>query len=524
VEEIGEGEVVDLETTTGTFIADGYVSHNSTWSEGLVFWRTVTRPNTHSLVVAHDAESTKRIFQIAVTMYESLPAEVRPMRRRSNVKELIFENPDERERYLRPGLRSSIEVRTAGNKEAGRGSTFHCLHLSEVASWPDPELLATSLFPTVPPLPETIVVLESTAKGAGSWWHDFWIKSKDGATGYMPVFLPWYLDPVYSVSPEEAADLLTDPDEEEQELLKMGLTPEQVAFRRKTIASYGLDYWRQEMPTVDSEAWLGIGDPVFPRKVVAKMIETAMRNPPVWRGHLTERGMEADEEGPFVWWETPQAGQQYVIGVDVASGVEGGNLTAICVITRGETQRHVASWTGLISPLDAVPIIDRMARWYNEAMVSIEINGVGIAVQEALARSYYNLYRWRYLDARGGGLSPKLGWQTNVQTRPLLISHMQDMLLRGLFQTFDQQLLRQIYGYQWVGRTAFGDEAAPEPGVGDDLLMAAMIASFTEYVDSNRARSKMFETLPATTRVEMGDPAFVDLDDPRIVGEGGRVW
>jgi len=54
----------------------------STFCEGDVFFETVTHEHTNSMVVAHDRESTETIFKIAQVMYEELPPEFRPMKRR----------------------------------------------------------------------------------------------------------------------------------------------------------------------------------------------------------------------------------------------------------------------------------------------------------------------------------------------------------------------------------------------------------------------------------------------------------
>ena len=65
----------------------------STLTEALIFHRTVTRRNVNSLIVAHKDESSNNLFNMSKLFYENLPPELQPMRKASNARELVFENP-----------------------------------------------------------------------------------------------------------------------------------------------------------------------------------------------------------------------------------------------------------------------------------------------------------------------------------------------------------------------------------------------------------------------------------------------
>ena len=500
---------------------------SSTWCEGFVFHQTATHEHTNSMVVAHDRESTETVFKIAQVMYEELPPDFRPMKRRANKFELVFENPDDRARLVHPGLRSQIVIRTAGNEEAGRGATTHHLHLSEVASWPAPEALATSLFPMVPNREGTTVFLESTAKGVGNWWHDFYYRAKNGKSEYDAVFLGWYLDPTYTLIGTEMVRWvpdMNDLEEDEVELRrKLKLTRGQLAFRRMIIDTHGLDYFRQEYPSDDEEAWLGIGLPVFKRAIIREMYERALSVIPTFRGDLAPSGeMQADPEGDFVIWEQPQPKAEYVLGVDPAQGVEGGTLAAIVILKRGKKQKQVARWKGSVNALQLVPYIESLAYLYNEGLVSIEVNSSGLSTQEALARSYSHNYRWRVLDKRSRNITEKIGWYSSVNTKQLLITHMQQLFEEGSFETYDPDFLRQTYGLSNVGESQWGSAIVePEPGVGDDIFMAGSIASLTDFLDAGYERDKLLRFAAATGAAVTPHP--VNPDEPQEVSID-RQW
>ena len=50
---------------------------------------------------------------------------------------------------------------------------------------------------SVPREPFTVVVLESTAKGIGNFFHDTWCDAVDGKSAYTPLFVPWFEIDIY---------------------------------------------------------------------------------------------------------------------------------------------------------------------------------------------------------------------------------------------------------------------------------------------------------------------------------------
>lgn len=80
-----------------------------------------------------------------------------------------------------------------------RGSTPTKIHLSEVASFTNPEQqIEAALFKAVHPSPNVFLVLESSGEGDIGWWPRTWRYSKanweSGGARLCPLFLPWYVD------------------------------------------------------------------------------------------------------------------------------------------------------------------------------------------------------------------------------------------------------------------------------------------------------------------------------------------
>jgi len=86
----------------------------------------------------------------------------------------------------------------AGRKrgQIGRGRTTALLHLSEISSWENPKQIDSALMPQVPNNPLVFGVFESTALGAHAWWQEHWKLCLEGVERNVPIFLPWYADPV----------------------------------------------------------------------------------------------------------------------------------------------------------------------------------------------------------------------------------------------------------------------------------------------------------------------------------------
>jgi hypothetical protein len=93
----------------------------------------------------------------------------------------------------------SISIQS-GNQMSGiaRGSTPTCIHLSEIADYPDPAtLIEASLFRAVHPSPKVFMHLESTGNSNAGWWAETWRFNKAnwhrGMSRLRPAFLPWYM-------------------------------------------------------------------------------------------------------------------------------------------------------------------------------------------------------------------------------------------------------------------------------------------------------------------------------------------
>ena len=75
----------------------------STETEAILFKETVTKTNINTAIVAHKEDSTANLFNMSKLMYNELPDAIKPEKKKSNAKELVFNNKEEN------GLNSKIK-------------------------------------------------------------------------------------------------------------------------------------------------------------------------------------------------------------------------------------------------------------------------------------------------------------------------------------------------------------------------------------------------------------------------------
>jgi len=454
----------------------------STYTEGQIFWRAHLNENTNNVIIAHEKESGNNIFGMCKLFYDCLPPALRPMITHNSKEALVFANPDRKTQYKNPGLRSSLEVRTAGKKSVARGTTIHNLHCSELSFWPFPQEVVPALLPTIPQNSQSLILYESTANGINNFFYNEWQRAKNNDSNFYPFFLPWFALPEYTRefnTDNERLAFQSSFNDEEKELQRVHhLTIEQLFWRRCTIKDLhgDIELFRQEYPSTDIEAFIVSGVPIFDRRKL-RTLATEI-DEPKFCGMLTDKGLIADSHGDFKIWKYPEQNKTYVMGIDVADGGERGDYSCIIVWKKLNSPliaEQVAEWHGHLDPYNFAHICERVGRVYNEALASVEINAHGLATMQELQRSYWNIYRQEHFDRFGSQITQKIGWNTSVSTKKLLISFGTHCVSNLSIIIHSKELIFEALTFI---RDAEGSAAAAGGGH-DDRIMAGLIGLFT---------------------------------------------
>jgi len=235
----------------------------STYTEGRYYWHTSHRKGIQTFILTHEAEATRNIFGMAKRYHDNCPALVKPSTTGDSAKELVF-----------GGLDSSYKVGTAGNKSTGRSGTTQLFHGSEVAFWQHADEHAKGVMQTVPDLPGTEVILESTANGVGNYFHQQWKAAEAGESDFIAIFIPWFWQKEYR---KKCPAEFSETDEEVKLKEHYSLDSEQLAWRRAKITELaangmdGLKSFMQEYPMNAAEAFqMTGGDGLITPDVVMK--------------------------------------------------------------------------------------------------------------------------------------------------------------------------------------------------------------------------------------------------------------
>lgn len=460
----------------------------STIIEALTYWWTATHKNVRSRVIAHERDSAATIYQMFQRFYENSQPFFKPSKKYYTKRDLTFDTPEG------TGLQSSMSIATAENAHVGRGDTINWLHGSEVAVWPRGRELAAGIIEAVPMVPGTAIFLESTANGMGGYFYDEWQAAKEGESIYEPFFFPWHQHSQYRIQTEPL-----DLDSTEEELRRLyNLDDEQIAWYRMKSKHYSNDpeLLKQEHPFNDIEAFLASGRPRFNVDQLAKM-ESETRRPIYYElAEKEEIKPIRSELSPFKVWEKPKEGRHYTIGVDVAEGLEEGDFSVVDVMDRS-TMRTVARWRGNIEPADLGDEVERIARWYNRALVGVEVNNHGLTVVQRLRdRRYDNLYRReRGFDERLEQPTAKLGWLTNTATKPLMINGLAEAIAQRKIYDPDIIFIRECMKYVIDGN---GKTHAQEGSFDDCVMAKAINLQMFEWTDAVKDRRETPSKIPST--------------------------
>lgn len=64
----------------------------STLTESIIFKNVMTNFNVKAGIITHQADATNNLYEMFKLMYEMLPDKIKPCKKASNAKELVFNN------------------------------------------------------------------------------------------------------------------------------------------------------------------------------------------------------------------------------------------------------------------------------------------------------------------------------------------------------------------------------------------------------------------------------------------------
>jgi hypothetical protein len=455
----------------------------STLIEAIIYSITSQKSNINSLIVADDDDGSGYIFEMSKLYHEKCPAHLRSKEKRSNEKKLEFDL-----------IHSQILIDTARNRNAGRNYTFQLVHLSNFAYFPYPDDIMSGLNNSVPALPRTMIIKETTAKGS-NFAKDEWDMIKRGEIDYVPIFIPWYWDDGYAMSAEHfvigdktLGDVTADESLLVEAMRKEGIDKieERLTWRRwkvKNDCKGDVFKFKQEFPSNDEEAFEGIvGNPRFNITALNNLRRRCIA--PI-RGDLVyengEVSFKENEKGSVEVYNMPDDATKCVIGVDIAEG-KGKDRSSASVLNLDTLTEDIVVNTSKMDPAQFAVEMWKLGHFCNKALIAVENNGPGLACILPLRNgqkldgveysAYKNLYYKDILDEQTKKKTKKFGWTTNLKTRPIQIDKLAGFIREETITIPSKDTIREC---QFFVIDEEGHAAALE-GNNDDRVMSLSIA------------------------------------------------
>lgn len=420
-----------------------------------------------------------------------------------------------------------ITVGTAERPDSSRGGDYNLVHLSEVGLWKktkgkSPEDIVRSACSGVLVSRDTMIVLESTANGAGTYFHREYLAAKGGQSQFHALFIPWYEIESYQLPLDDpaafAARLLERRDDTASTgrsesgayhwyLWNNGATLEAINWyitERRKYSSHGC--MAAEYPSDDVEAFVHSGERVF----APEGIEILRKNvtDPSATGDIDEEKGEFyhEKEGPMQVWHLPdlhtRLSGRYMVVVDVGGRGLRADWSVITVFDRrgvGEMPEIAAQWRGHVDHDILAAKAAAIGRLYGNALLVIESNTLetndrdrDVDGQQApfilrqLDDSYPNLY---YRTTGNGSTRP--GFHTNTATKPMVIGVLVKAVREGLYVERDSKAIEELIQYERKPNGSYGAYT----GCHDDILMTRAIGLYVHQ----------YELDPVKTLVSTGE-------------------
>ncbi|MDE5813881.1 MAG: terminase [Muribaculaceae bacterium] len=504
----------------------------STATQIYMLWiQLMRRGGFNSLIIGQQNSGTEEVITMAKRALDHYPrsllqGEGDPM----TEKEKIYVSSGlSRSVITIPRRNFRIKAGSAERPDACRGGDYALVHLTEVGLWKKtlgkrPEDIIRAATSGVLLAPETMIVMESTANGVGTFFHREYLAAKRGTSLYRPVFVAWHEIQKYSIPVADrramaerivrcrnsafSDDSRIATGEYIWRLWTDGASLDAINWYEKTRAgSDSPDVLPSEYPSNDQEAFLNSGANVFNRSKVLALRENCM--PPRFSGELEARAdsglhalegitFEPDPNGRLKVWEMPSvegghsAGvyDRYLTVVDVGGRSVKADWSVIAVFDRIRMTNHegpaiVAQWRGHCDMDQLAWLAARIARWYADSLLVIESNTLetrdpdryvdgdqAAFILDQIRDCYPNLYARRQSpEDIVEGRPRKYGFHTNVSTKPMVISNLVKVVREGLYIERDERCLDELLTYERRPNGSFGAIT----GKHDDMLMTRAI-------------------------------------------------
>jgi len=259
-------------------------------------------------------------------------------------------------------------------------------------------------------------------------------------------------------------------------------------------------------------AFLTSGRPVFDNVKVSALKDVAPK--PIARYEFEVypgggSGFGPTPQGRFAVWEEPDPNKAYIVGADVAEGLEKGDFSCAYVINH-QTGEMVAEWHGKIDADMFARVLYAIGMRYNTAFLAPERNNHGMTVLSWLQSNLMYPNNRIYVEmVHDPPAKPykRYGWVTNLRTRSIMIDNLIREAREGIHGIRSADLLDEMLSF----KIQKNGKMEADSDMHDDRVMAYAIAKYVKQTTPLRIKTRnKLSTAPASSRLKgIGWKAFV---------------
>lgn len=455
----------------------------------------------HSVIVADIEDQSRNIKSMYSRLALNHPLEVQKM---------TLENFEGSTKNKRLKERDTIiYIGSMQKPDSIRSADVMMAHLSEVGLWhatdgKRPEDIVQSIAGTVPLEPYSMIVMESTAKGIGNFFHREWTKAINNESGYTPVFVSWYEIDMYQkqfTNHKEQLSFITSMTPLEKSYFKMGATLEGVNWYRNKKHTESYDTWRMgcEFPTTPQEAFQSTG-----RRAHSPEYTTQMRkhcSMPKYIGELhadaqfgtaainSSLKFEETPNGTLNLWAMPERdtniSNRYIVSMDIGGRTTNADWSVISVIDRywlidGGVEECIGTYRFHLDQDLAVWKAVQTARFFCNALLVIEANSLNskgtegdhtLTILDEIKSIYTNLYIRTDPQKIKEGAPARFGFYTTSSSKTDLVTQMNKRFREMLYIERDSRAIDEAEYYEIKEDGTYGAVI----GEHDDIYMSRAI-------------------------------------------------
>jgi hypothetical protein len=410
----------------------------------------ITINGTVSVIISYDETSAKRLILKAKRYHQYLSKKIPSVAKMEHkgAEELTWEDKD-------TNFYSVMYIFTSRSYTLGRGEAIHNLLLDEYAFWVPGthEQVFGSAVQRVPLKLGTKVRVQSTANGEDNPFCEMYRAAKEGTviaqSVYQPHFYPWFIHPEYVMYPDDPFCLDGDdsdplPNLQSDEVLLMRLLlsygfeeHEAMAklrwrrYKKAELASLRRSgdtvlLFEQEYPEDDESCFLTAGDQAYSADIITSKIHQCIPAPIQKNITATDDRTKSVVAATLDIWHDVEKDLGYIVPIDPGKGKTSESVGHVWHFSEGykdkdgkevpPVMQHCATLAGFYDEWEMALLMKEVAHMFNGAVIAPEDN---LDIVSHL-RDYPDLYYRE--DVRTGRSVRAVGWQTNLSTKPYMIT------------------------------------------------------------------------------------------------------